>query len=160
MLAFGCEEDLVSDRAAERAHPAAPQIGKRPQLLGVGCADAEHLVELIIRMRHRIRDAPRRRVLDAAEADLRVSAGDRLIDRGKCHLDELRGRPKILRDQLGYLDVEPGHLRRIGRVGLHVGRATLGVARPSKHRRRLRREPHLHCAGEQCGSHQRLEQLQ
>ena len=70
-------------------------------------ADGEHFAELVVRNRGRDRRAARRRVLDAAEADVEVAADRGLIERGERHLDELRRAAERLRDQLGDLDVEP-----------------------------------------------------
>ena len=96
------------------------QIGERAKLSGVGRADAQHLAKLIIRKGDRVAGAPRRRVLDAAQADVGVAARDRLIDRCKGDLDEARLAAQPPRDQLGDLDVEADDARRVGRVGLDV----------------------------------------
>ena len=76
--------------------------------------------------------APRRDVLDAAQADVEVAALRRLIERGERDLHELRRAAELARDQLRDLDVEADDLRRIARVGFDKRRAAFGVAAPAQ----------------------------
>ena len=81
VLAFGAQQDLVGDRAAERRHRLAAQVGQRAEPRRVARRARSALRGTRSRDRDGERRAPRRRVLDAAQADVGVAAGDRLIDR-------------------------------------------------------------------------------
>ena len=132
VVALGRQQNLVGDRAAERADAPPAQIGERAKVSGVGVADAQDFAELVVRKRDGIAGPPRGRVFDAAQADVRVAAGNRLIDRCKGDLDEARLAAKALRDKLGDLDVEADDARWVGGIGFDVRRAAFGVARPSE----------------------------
>ena len=98
-------------RAWRRAGPRrSASVRKRPRRPS---RTRQHFAELVIRNGDRQRRAARRRVLDAAQADVGVAARDRLIDRGERDVDELAAsRPSPRAMQLGDLDVEADELRR------------------------------------------------
>ena len=123
------EQDLVGDRAAERPDAPAAQIGERAEARGVARPHGQHFAEFVVGDGDGERRASRRRVLDAAHPDVEVAARHRGVDRGD--LDEPR-RPPEPRDELGDLDVEADHARRVVRVGLDVRRAAFRVAAPAE----------------------------
>ena len=135
VLALGAQQDLVGDRAAERADALAAQIGERAEPRRVGVADAEHFAELVVRKRDRHRRAARRRVFDAAQADVGVAAGDALIDRAKRDVDELRRPAESGGEQLGDLDVEADEPIGVRGIGFDERRAAFGIAGPAQHAR-------------------------
>jgi len=81
-----------------------------------------------------VRRPPRRRVLDAAQADVGVTAGNRLVDLAKIDVDELGPAAEPARHQRRDLDVEANEIVGSGRIGLDERRAPFGVARPAKDR--------------------------
>src|SRR5438034_1398898 len=76
--------------------------------------------------------APGGRILDAAEADIRVAARDGLIDRVERHELEARRPPDTARDEICDLDVEADERVWMRRVGLDKWSAALGIAGPPK----------------------------
>ena len=68
----------------------------------VGVADAQHLAEFVVRNRRGERSAARRRVFDAAQADVGVAPRDRLIDRGEGPRTNrgVRFRPRAMRSAI------------------------------------------------------------
>ena len=80
-LAFGTKQDFVRDRAAERADPSGREGRRAVRKRDIGIAHAQALPGTGSRGRcGAMRRAPRRRVLDAAQADLGIAALDGLID--------------------------------------------------------------------------------
>ena len=137
VLALRAQQDFVRDRSAERADGLAPQIREGSNSSGVGVAHAEHFSELVIRDRHRERGASGGRVFDAAHADVRVAAGDALIDGLVLDVQKLRRAAETAGEQIGNLDIEADDAIGARRVGFDEGRAPLGVARPAQHARRF-----------------------
>jgi hypothetical protein len=138
---LGVEENLVRDRAAERADASAAQVVERPDAQRVGGTHRQDLAELVVGHGDRQRRAPRRRVFDPAQADDEVAALHRRVN--GCELDRLEARTKaqLPRDERRDVRLEAHDAGRIARVGLDVGRAALGVPAPDQfggRRRRLR----------------------
>ena len=131
VLARGREQDVVRDGAGERADAPAGEIGQRAKAPGVRGADAQHFAKRVVRDRGRHRGPPRRRVLDAAQADVGVAAGDGLIDGSEPDEDEPRRAPEAARDALGDLHVEAGKRRRDDRGRLRQTARRLRGRRPS-----------------------------
>ena len=111
------------------------QILERAQPPGVLGSHRQHLAELVIGNGDGERRSPRRRVLDAAQPDIRVAARDRLIDRREGDHDESRRTAHAARDERRDLDVEADDLLGIGGIGLDERRAALRVAGPAQLRR-------------------------
>ena len=132
VLALGAEQDVVRDRVAERADGPAAEIGEGAQRRRVGVADAEHLAEFVVRHRDREHRPPRRRVFEAAQADVGVAADDRLHDRREGDRDEFRRPSEPPRDQVRDLDVEADEAIGLPRIRFDERRAAFGIARPAK----------------------------
>ena len=131
-IALGFQQNVVRDGATERADPTAAQVGQCTKMSSVGIAYAEHLAELIIRKRDGEGGAVRGRVLDAAQSDVGIAAGDRLIDGEERDFNELRLAAQATRKKSRHLDVESDNPRWIRRVGFDVRRASLRIAGPSQ----------------------------
>ena len=138
MLAGAREEDVVRDRPAQRADAAASKVGQRAEARDVGSPDAQDLPERVVRDRRRHGGAPRRRVLDAAQPDVGVTPGDRLVDGRVADEDEPRHPPETPRDERRNLDVEPHQRVRLLGICLHERSAAFGIPGPSQNRRRIR----------------------
>ena len=132
MLALGAQQDFVRDGAAEGPDIPAPQVGQRPETRPIGVADAQHLAEFVIRNGHGQGGAPRRRVLDAAEAEVGVATLDRLVERCERDGDEPWDAVQSARQQGGDVDVEAHHLVGARRVRLNERRTAFRVARPAE----------------------------
>ena len=74
MSACAAHEQVVGERRAQRGDAPAAQVGQRAEPGAVGVAHGEDLAELVVRNRDRQPGAPRRAVLDAAQADVEVAA--------------------------------------------------------------------------------------
>ena len=79
-LLLRLEQDLVRDRAAERAHLAPAQVRQLVELRAVAFPHGQRLGESVVRDRRRQRGAARGRVFDAAHADVEIAALHRLVD--------------------------------------------------------------------------------
>ena len=135
MVSLGAQQDLIGDCSAQRADLASAQVGERPEAGHVRCPHAQHFAESIVGNGQGQRRSARQRVLDAAQADVRVAPGDGLVDRREHDLHELRRAPQAACEEAGDLDVEADLLLRMRRVGLDKRRAAFGVARPAKQAR-------------------------
>ena len=113
VVALGTQQDLVRDRAAERADLTASEVLERAKPRSVGVSHAQDFAELVVRNRRCERRAPRRGVFDAAQPDLRVVAGDRLVDRSKRNRHEPRRSPETPGKQVGNFNVEADDLVRM-----------------------------------------------
>ena len=102
------------------------------KLPGVRRSDAQHLAKLIIRKRDRVAGPARGRVFDAAQPDVGVAPGNRLIDRRERNLDKAGLAAESARDELGDLDIEADDASRVGGIGFDIRRTALGVAGPSE----------------------------
>ena len=132
VVALGREQNFVRDRAAERANAPAAQVGERTKLSGVCGSDTQHLAKLIIRKGDRVAGPARGRVFDAAQPDVGVAAGNRLIDRRERDLDEAGLAAESACDELGDLDIEADDAGRVGGIGFDIRRAAFGVTGPSR----------------------------
>ena len=149
VLACGAEQDFVGDRAGQRRDAAAAQVGERPVALRIGRANAQDFPESVVRNRRGQRRAVGRRVLDAVQAEVRIAAGDRLGEVRERDVDEARRAAQTAGQQIGDLDLETDDAIRVGRVGLDIGRAALGIAGPDQFGRRIGGGQG---GGEECGT--------
>ncbi len=94
-IALGLQQDLVRDRAAQRGHAPAAEIGERAIARGVGVADAEDFAKFVVRNGRRERGPARRRVLDAAQRDVGIAPLDRLIERLEPHAARIAARGRV-----------------------------------------------------------------
>ena len=134
MVALGGEQNFVRDRPAERANAPAAQVGELTKLSGVRRSDTQHLAKLIIRKGDSVAGPARGRVFDAAQSDVGVAPGDRLIDRRERDLDEAGLAAESACDELGDLDIEADDAGRVGWIGFDIRRAAFGVTGPSEKR--------------------------
>ncbi len=132
VIAFGTQQDVIRDRAAQRADVLVAQIRQRPEPRRIGVAYGEDFAEFVIRHGHRMRRPACRRVLDAAQADVGVTARDRLIDLPEVDVHEFRPPAEAASHQRGDFDVEADEIVRARRVGLDERRAAFGIASPAK----------------------------
>ncbi len=110
------------------------------KLSGVRRSDTQHLAKLIIRKGDSVAGPARGRVFDAAQSDVGVAPGNRLIDRRERDLDEAGRAAESACDELGDLDIEADDAGRVGWIGFDIGRAAFGVTGPSEKRWGLRRK--------------------
>jgi hypothetical protein len=108
------------------------QIAQRAVPVRVGCAHREHFAELVIGNRDRKAGAAGGAVLDAAQANVEITARCRGIDARETDLDEARRPAETRREQLRDLDVEANDMRRIIRICLDVRRSAFGITTPPK----------------------------
>ena len=148
-LAFGAEEDFISDRATEGADPPAPKVGEGAETRRVGVAHAQHFAKLVVGNGGGHGGAPRRRVFNPAQADLGVAPLDGLIDGSKGNVDEPGFAPEAARDEIGDLDVEADEFIRLGGVRFDKRRAAFRVTRPEEFTGAFRR-PGAHGQRYQC----------
>ena len=106
VVPLGPQQNLVRDCSAQRADLASAQIGERAEARHVCGPHAQHFAEFVVGNRQRQRRSARQRVLDAAQADVRIAPGDGLVDRREHDLNELRRAPEAAREQASDLDVE------------------------------------------------------
>src|SRR5688572_22156437 len=116
VVPLGCEENLVSDRSAQRADPPPAQIWKRTKLPGIGRPYAQDLPKLVIRKSDRVGRAAGGRIFNPAESDVRIAARNGLIDRGERNLDEPRLPSEAPGEELGDIHIESDDPRWVGRV--------------------------------------------
>ena len=126
------DEQVVRQRRAKRGDALASQIGQRAEAARIGRAHGQHLAELVVGYRDREARAPGRAVLDPAQGDVEIPARDRRVDTREPGLDESRSAAEAGGEQLRDLHVEADDARGIGRVGLDVRRAALGVTAPAQ----------------------------
>src|SRR2546425_3812934 len=103
------DEQVVGERCAERRDAAAAQVGERAIFLRVRGTDREYLAKLVVGNRHREARTPGGAVLDAAEADVEVTARGGRVDAREADLDEASGAPESLGQQLRDSHVETNH---------------------------------------------------
>src|SRR5206468_1027278 len=123
VLAFGPQQDVVRNRAAERADALTAKVPQGQQPGRIGITNAQHFAEFVVRDRRRERGTAGRRVLDPAQPHVRVVAIDRLIDRAEVDVDEPRRAPEAGGDQLRDLYVEPDERIRVGGIRFHKWRS-------------------------------------
>jgi hypothetical protein len=138
MLALSVQQDLVSERAGERADTPAAQVLEVPQSCGVGGSDAQDFAKLIIRNRDGVRRTPCGGILDPVQPDFRIAAGDGLIDQCEGGIDELCLAAESARNQRGDINVEADYPGWIGGIGLDKRGAPFRIAGPPEHCRALR----------------------
>ncbi len=131
-LALGAQQYFVGDRAAQGADPPAAQIGERAPARRVAVAHAQHFAKAVIGHRRRHGRAPRRRVFDAAQADLGVAALDGLVDRRESDVDKTRLASEPAGDELGDFDVETDELVRLRGIRFDERRAAFRIAGPAE----------------------------
>ena len=136
------EQRLVCNRAREGRDGAPLQVGQATEPRAIRRSNGEHFLKRIVGNRHFHRATAPGRVFDATEADVEVTARDRLIELRERDLHELRGPAERARDEVGDLDVEAHHMRRVARIGFDERRAALCVAAPPQGRLRGGRRSH------------------
>ena len=91
VFALGAQQDLVGDRRCRAWPTVLPRRSASDRNRAASASrTAQHFPELVVRHRHRHRRATRRGVFDAAQTDVRVAAGDALVDRAERDVLELR----------------------------------------------------------------------